>query len=99
MREPERQPEVRHFISFLQILNAIRKHAGLEAATPFTAEKLASIDGFSFGAYAPADLSDAEEAAVDRLRQFFAKPLDDLEALLQEFELDQYMSGLEQEDI
>ena len=73
----------------MQILDAIRRHAGLAQTQPFTIEQLSSVDGFR--GHASHVLSADESAAVAALRAHFAAPAADLQALLARFELDEYI--------
>lgn len=65
----------------MQILNKIRDHAGLEGSQPFTSELINGTRGFN-GKYQGDGFTDDDLHALQLLREFYRKPMEDLKALV-----------------
>ena len=65
-------------VSFLQVLNRIREHAGLSAADDFAEDLINGTKGFG-GGY---KVSDDDQEALRLLRKFYSKDQQDLHRLV-----------------
>ena len=68
-------------VSFLQVLNRIREHAGLSAAADFTQELINGTEGFG-GNYNVSEFSNDDHEALRLLRTFYSKDQQDLHRLV-----------------
>lgn len=75
----------------LQVLNRIRKHAGIGGASPFTHDLIASVSGF-MGSYSH-EIPHEDAVVVDAMREAFDLAASPLQRLMDEFFPDHNFTG------